>query len=168
MFGTLWGGLSTSMNVAAGIGPLISSYLLSINNNDWRIVMQLCGTISCGYSLSLLLIIKDQPEDVGLTLHMLSGNSDTTLKEKLPSKSSTQNNLQAKGNGLTSFKRIFSSFYMYALSYAFLIAMFTKGIVSNWGPIYLLQVRNFFVVVNNFAIVFCFSIPLAKSYNLAW
>ena len=130
------------MNFAAGVGPLISSAFISINDGYWRPVMQFCGTVSCGYSFALMLFMKDKSEDVSLTFKKIN-KSPTGVQalqsHKFDSSIKSINSYSKKDNSSLWF-RIFSSFYTYTISFGFLTAMFTKGIACDWGPLYLIQV----------------------------
>nr|CAB3266254.1 glucose-6-phosphate translocase-like [Phallusia mammillata] len=134
IFGSMWSLLSTSMNVPASIGPLLCAYVLDRNGGNWRMIMSLCGTVSCGFAAVAFFVLRDHPEDIGLTLAKITG--DESLNEAKPEKETKETNKKAKQ---MTIKRIFSSFYTYVLCVGFLMSLFLKGVVDNWSSLYLIQ-----------------------------
>lgn len=63
-FGTWWAVLSTSMNLAGGLGPIVAA-LMALNYN-WRTTLALSGSLCVVASFVCLLLIKNEPSDVGL------------------------------------------------------------------------------------------------------
>jgi len=63
-FGTWWAILSTSMNLAGGLGPIVAA-LVSLNY-DWRMTLSFSGFICVIVSFVCLVLIKNEPADVGL------------------------------------------------------------------------------------------------------
>ncbi|KAL7981654.1 hypothetical protein Chor_005742 [Crotalus horridus] len=63
-FGTWWAILSTSMNLAGGIGPIMAA--LMALSYAWRTILALSGSLCVVASLVCLLLIKNEPSDVGL------------------------------------------------------------------------------------------------------
>ena len=114
--------------------------------------MLICGTISCGYAFLVLFIVHDKPEDVGLTLEALQkGSSQQSLKcnDAVTKKPKLSNSQEVENNGkqkVASQKSnnvwlaIFTSFYTYVISMGFLLTLLLKGILSDWSPLYLIQV----------------------------
>lgn len=63
-FGTWWAILSTSMNLAGGLGPIVAA-LVSMNY-DWRKTLSFSGFTCMVVSFVCLVLIKNEPSDVGL------------------------------------------------------------------------------------------------------
>lgn len=63
-FGTWWAILSTSMNLAGGLGPIVAA-LVSMNY-DWRKTLSFSGFTCVAVSFICLVLIKNEPSDVGL------------------------------------------------------------------------------------------------------
>lgn len=63
-FGTWWAILSTSMNLAGGLGPIVAA-LVSLHY-DWRMTLSFSGFICVVVSFVCLVLIKNEPSDVGL------------------------------------------------------------------------------------------------------
>lgn len=60
-FGTAWGILSTSMNVAGTAGPLITAVI--ITKSGWRSSLVLPGTLAVLWGFIQYFTVKDQPEN---------------------------------------------------------------------------------------------------------
>lgn len=63
-FGTWWAILSCSMNLAGSLGPIIATVLAQ--SYSWRNILWASGMICVAFSLVCLLLIKNEPKDVGL------------------------------------------------------------------------------------------------------
>lgn len=63
-FGTWWAVLSCSMNLAGSLGPIIATVLAQ--SYSWRTILSVSGMSCVAFSLVCLLLIKNEPEDVGL------------------------------------------------------------------------------------------------------
>lgn len=63
-FGTWWAILSCSMNLAGSLGPIIATVLCQ--TYSWRAILSASGMICVAFSLVCLLLIKNEPRDVGL------------------------------------------------------------------------------------------------------
>ncbi|XP_076823137.1 glucose-6-phosphate exchanger SLC37A4-like [Clavelina lepadiformis] len=139
-FGTLWSTLSTSMNVPASIGPLFCSVYVSWTGGSWQSVMLMAGTLSCGFAFASLFILKDKPEDVGLTLEALTGETASENDSPNAKENKTEDSNQTPKQNVV--KRIFSSIYTYVLMLGFAITLFVRGVLGNWGALYLIQDKN--------------------------
>ncbi|KAL3841330.1 hypothetical protein ACJMK2_019491 [Sinanodonta woodiana] len=60
-FGTMWSILSTSVNVAGTLGPLITAYI--ILTSGWKTGMVLEGLVAIFFSIVILFTIADKPTD---------------------------------------------------------------------------------------------------------
>lgn len=63
-FGTWWAVLSCSMNLAGSLGPIVTTLLSQ--SYGWRTILSTSGIISVVFSLVCLMLIKNEPRDVGL------------------------------------------------------------------------------------------------------
>lgn len=63
-FGTYWAILSCSMNLAGSAGPIIATVLSQ--SYSWRTILSVSGMICVVFSFVCLLLIKNEPKDVGL------------------------------------------------------------------------------------------------------
>lgn len=63
-FGTWWAVLSCSMNLAGSLGPIIATVLAQ--SYSWRTILSSSGLICVVLSFVCLLVIKNEPKDVGL------------------------------------------------------------------------------------------------------
>ena len=101
--------------------------------------MFLVGMASCACAFVCLILVKDIPEDVGLTLVVQSSSnrSNNKLTEKKQLKTTDKNTSKP---GINVWIRILSSWYSYIISFGFLVSLLVKGVISDWGAIYLIQV----------------------------
>lgn len=63
-FGTWWAVLSCSMNLAGSLGPIVATVLSQ--SYSWRAILSASGMICIVASFVCLLVIKNEPKDVGL------------------------------------------------------------------------------------------------------
>lgn len=63
-FGTWWAVLSTSMNLAGSLGPILATILAQ--SYSWRSTLALSGALCVVVSFFCLLLIHNEPADVGL------------------------------------------------------------------------------------------------------
>lgn len=63
-FGTWWAVLSTSMNLAGSLGPILATILAQ--SYSWRSTLALSGALCVLVSFFCLLLIHNEPADVGL------------------------------------------------------------------------------------------------------
>lgn len=63
-FGTWWAVLSCSMNLAGSLGPIVATVLSQ--SYSWRAILSTSGMICIVASFVCLLVIKNEPKDVGL------------------------------------------------------------------------------------------------------
>ncbi|XP_010864365.2 glucose-6-phosphate exchanger SLC37A4-like [Esox lucius] len=117
-FGTWWAVLSCSMNLAGGLGPLLTMLLLQYY--DWRTILSMSGIICASFSFICLMLIKNDPKDVGLPSVEAASkkgvtNSESTLSEFLLSP------------------------YLWVLSLGYLVVFGVKTACTDWGQLYLIQ-----------------------------
>lgn len=56
--------MSCSSNVAGSLGPILVTVLL--HYYDWRTILTMSGVICAAFSLVTLMLVKNEPKDVGL------------------------------------------------------------------------------------------------------
>lgn len=128
-FGTWWSILSTSMNVAGSLGPLITTFLTI--HYGWRIGMLLPG-LSC---ILLVLIfgvsIYERPSSLGLPDY-LDVHSD---------KKSDQN----AGKGMTDSTKVYSILldpFLLLLGMNYMVLFVIRTCVFDWGQLYLIHEKQ--------------------------
>ncbi|XP_060902186.1 glucose-6-phosphate exchanger SLC37A4a [Labrus mixtus] len=120
-FGTYWAVLSCSMNLAGSFGPIIATVLAE--SYSWRTILSVSGMICVAFSFVCLLLIKNEPKEVGLpnieaaAIHSKEGSfSDkSTMSEFLLSP------------------------YLWLLSVSYLVVFGVKTACTDWGQLFLVQ-----------------------------
>ncbi|MEQ2171360.1 hypothetical protein GOODEAATRI_009833, partial [Goodea atripinnis] len=120
-FGTWWAVLSCSMNLAGSLGPIIATVLAQ--TYSWRTILSVSGMICVAVSFACLLVIKNEPKDVGLP------NIEAKAK---------------KGKGGTSrddstLSEFLLSPYLWLLSVSYLVVFGVKTACTDWGQLFLIQ-----------------------------
>ncbi|NXL35911.1 G6PT1 protein, partial [Glaucidium brasilianum] len=130
-FGTWWAILSTSMNLAGGLGPIVAA-LVSLNY-DWRMTLSFSGFICVVVSVACLILIKNEPSDVGLP------NIDQGPKKGKKGSSSDSSTL----------RELLLSPYLWVLSTGYLVVFGVKTCCTDWGQLFLIQERGQSVLVGS-------------------
>ncbi|NXY77685.1 G6PT1 protein, partial [Glareola pratincola] len=130
-FGTWWAILSTSMNLAGGLGPIVAA-LVSMNY-DWRMTLSFSGFICVIVSFVCLVLIKNEPSDVGLP-NIEQGAKKG--KKGSPSDNST-------------LTELLLSPYLWVLSTGYLVVFGVKTCCTDWGQLFLIQERGQSVLVGS-------------------
>uniref|UniRef100_A0A8C6U749 Solute carrier family 37 member 4a n=2 Tax=Neogobius melanostomus TaxID=47308 RepID=A0A8C6U749_9GOBI len=122
-FGTWWAILSCSMNLAGSVGPIVASVLAQ--SCSWRTILSVSGVTCLFTSFLCLLVIKNEPKDVGLPNIEAAGkkskggpSSESTLSEFLLSP------------------------YLWLLSVSYLVVFGVKTACSDWGQLFLIQDKD--------------------------
>ncbi|NWS62720.1 G6PT1 protein, partial [Chunga burmeisteri] len=123
-FGTWWAILSTSMNLAGGLGPIVAA-LVSLNY-DWRMTLSFSGFICVVVSFVCLVLIKNEPSDVGLP------NIEQGTKKGKKGSSSDNSTLT----------ELLLSPYLWVLSTGYLVVFGVKTCCTDWGQLFLIQERG--------------------------
>ncbi|KAM6432294.1 glucose-6-phosphate exchanger SLC37A4 isoform 1-T1 [Liasis olivaceus] len=123
-FGTWWAVLSTSMNLAGGLGPIVAA--LMALSYDWRTTLALSGSVCVIASLVCLLLIKNEPSDVGLP-NLESG----------PKKGKKDLSV-----GDSTLAELLCSPYLWVLSSGYLVVFGVKTCCTDWGQLFLIQERG--------------------------
>ncbi|TRY65622.1 hypothetical protein DNTS_023808 [Danionella cerebrum] len=63
-FGTWWAVLCCSMNLAGSLGPILTTLLVQYYH--WRTIMSISGVICMAVSIVCLIMVKNEPSEVGL------------------------------------------------------------------------------------------------------
>ncbi|NWS48440.1 G6PT1 protein, partial [Probosciger aterrimus] len=123
-FGTWWSVLSTSMNLAGGLGPIVAA--LASQTYDWRMTLSCSGFICVVVSFVCLVLIKNEPSDVGLP------NIDQGAKKGKKGSSSDKSTLT----------ELLLSPYLWVLSTGYLVVFGVKTCCTDWGQLFLIQERG--------------------------
>ncbi|NWW72345.1 G6PT1 protein, partial [Climacteris rufus] len=123
-FGTWWAILSTSMNLAGGLGPIVAA-LVSMNY-DWRKTLSFSGFTCVVVSFVCLVLIKNEPSDVGLP------NIEQGAKKG--KKGSLSDN--------STLTELLLSPYLWVLSTGYLVVFGVKTCCTDWGQLFLIQERG--------------------------
>ncbi|XP_060702797.1 glucose-6-phosphate exchanger SLC37A4a isoform X1 [Hemiscyllium ocellatum] len=124
-FGTWWAVLSTSMNLAGSLGPLIATTMAL--SYSWRVTLSLSGSIAIGLAFVCLIFIVNEPMDVGLP------NIEPSLK-KGSKKGSTGDESTVKELLLTP--------YLWVLNIGYLVVFGVKTCCTDWGQLFLIQEKG--------------------------
>ncbi|XP_056650234.1 glucose-6-phosphate exchanger SLC37A4 isoform X2 [Monodelphis domestica] len=123
-FGTWWSILSTSMNLAGGLGPIMVTILAQ--NYSWRSILALSGALCVVVSFLCLLFIQNEPADVGLR------NIDPTPKKGKKGSQDDESTLQ----------ELLLSPYLWVLSIGYLVVFGVKTCCTDWGQFFLIQEKG--------------------------
>ncbi|XP_067422687.1 glucose-6-phosphate exchanger SLC37A4 isoform X2 [Emydura macquarii macquarii] len=123
-FGTWWAILSTSMNLAGGLGPIVAA--LMALSYDWRTTLSISGFICMGASFVCLVLIKNEPSDVGLP----NIESGATKGKKASSRDDS------------TLAELLLSPYLWVLSTGYLVVFGVKTCCTDWGQLFLIQERG--------------------------
>ncbi|NXG39400.1 G6PT1 protein, partial [Dromaius novaehollandiae] len=130
-FGTWWAILSTSMNLAGGLGPIVAAVVAL--KYDWRTTLSFSGFICVVVSFICLVLIKNEPSDVGLP-----NIEQGTKKGK---KGSSEDN--------STLTELLLSPYLWVLSTGYLVVFGVKTCCTDWGQLFLIQERGQSVLVGS-------------------
>ncbi|KAJ8257130.1 hypothetical protein COCON_G00192820 [Conger conger] len=120
-FGTWWAVLSCSMNLAGGLGPIIAT--VTAQSYSWRSTLSVSGLSCMGVAFFCLLLIKNEPSDVGLP------NIEPGAKKGKAGASADDSTL----------KEFLLSPYLWVLSLGYLVVFGVKTACTDWGQLFLIQ-----------------------------
>lgn len=120
-FGTWWAVLSCSMNLAGGLGPIIAT--LMAQSYSWRSTLSISGLTCVVMSFFCLLIIRNEPSEVGLP------NIEAGAKKGKGGSSKNE----------STFKEFIFSPYLWVLSLGYLVVFGVKTAYTDWGQLFLIQ-----------------------------
>ncbi|XP_045432139.1 glucose-6-phosphate exchanger SLC37A4 isoform X1 [Pipistrellus kuhlii] len=123
-FGTWWAILSTSMNLAGGLGPILATVLAQ--SYSWRSTLALSGALCVAVSFLCLLLIRNEPADVGLR------NLDPTPSKGKKGSVKEESTLQ----------ELLLSPYLWVLSTGYLVVFGVKTCCTDWGQFFLIQEKG--------------------------
>ncbi|CAG02852.1 unnamed protein product, partial [Tetraodon nigroviridis] len=121
-FGTWWAVLSCSMNLAGSLGPIVVTVL--VQSYTWRAILSASGLVCVASSFICLLLIKNEPKDVGLP------NIEAAAKKKSKGGS--------PGDECTLSQFLLSP-YLWLLSLSYLVVFGVKTVCTDWGQLFLVQ-----------------------------
>ncbi|XP_069751063.1 glucose-6-phosphate exchanger SLC37A4a [Narcine bancroftii] len=124
-FGTWWAVLSTSMNLAGSLGPLVATTMAL--SYSWRVTLSLSGSISIGAAFLCLLFIVNEPRDVGLP-----------NIEPAPKKGGKK---ESTGDEST-LKELLLTPYLWVLNFGYLVVFGVKTCCTDWGQLFLIQEKG--------------------------
>ncbi|XP_072283399.1 glucose-6-phosphate exchanger SLC37A4 isoform X2 [Pyxicephalus adspersus] len=122
-FGTWWAVLSCSMNLAGTLGPIIATLVAA--SYSWRSTLSMSGLICVGASVVCLILIKNEPSDVGL--------KNIEVGPKKGKKGS------AGASDETTLKEFLLSPYLWLLCTGYLVVFGVKTCCTDWGQLFLIQ-----------------------------
>ncbi|KAI0229837.1 Glucose-6-phosphate exchanger SLC37A4 [Lamellibrachia satsuma] len=120
-FGTLWGVLSTSMNVGCSMGPLVSTFITY--QYGWRTTLQAFGTVTIATTAVCYLGMVNSPNDVG----MKSPMGDAIKTDS------------GRGHGRGTWRDLVVSPLLWILSVNFMVIFIARTAVLDWAQLYLIQ-----------------------------
>ncbi|KAM9800968.1 glucose-6-phosphate exchanger SLC37A4a [Neosynchiropus ocellatus] len=120
-FGTWWSILSCSMNLAGSVGPIIATVLAQ--SYSWRTILSASGMTCVALSFVCLLVIKNEPKDVGLP------NIEVAVKKTKAGPASDESTLS----------ELLLSPYLWLLSCSYLVVFGVKTVCTDWGQLFLIQ-----------------------------
>ncbi|XP_069470495.1 glucose-6-phosphate exchanger SLC37A4 isoform X1 [Ambystoma mexicanum] len=123
-FGTWWAVLSTSMNLAGSVGPIIATVLAA--SYSWRSTLSVSGLICVAVAFVCLAMIKNEPADVGLR------NIEPGPKKGKKGSSSDESTL----------REFLLSPYLWLLSGGYLVVFGVKTCCTDWGQLFLIQEKE--------------------------
>ncbi|XP_062872545.1 glucose-6-phosphate exchanger SLC37A4a [Trichomycterus rosablanca] len=120
-FGTWWAVLSCSMNLAGGLGPIIGTLLAE--SYSWRLTLFISGLTCVVLSVLCLMVIRNEPSDVGLP------NIGASEKKGKAGPSKNESTL----------KEFLLSPYLWLISFGYLVVFGVKTACTDWGQLFLIQ-----------------------------
>ncbi|GCC23134.1 glucose-6-phosphate exchanger SLC37A4-like isoform X2 [Chiloscyllium punctatum] len=124
-FGTWWAVLSTSMNLAGSLGPLIATTMAL--SYSWRVTLSLSGSIAIGLAFVCLIFIVNEPMDVGLP------NIEPSLKK---------GNKKGSTGDESTVKELLLTPYLWVLNIGYLVVFGVKTCCTDWGQLFLIQEKG--------------------------
>uniref|UniRef100_UPI00398F6154 glucose-6-phosphate exchanger SLC37A4a isoform X2 n=1 Tax=Pristiophorus japonicus TaxID=55135 RepID=UPI00398F6154 len=124
-FGTWWAVLSTSMNLAGSLGPLIATTMAL--SYSWRVTLSLSGSIAIGMAFLCLFFIINEPMDVGLP-----------NVEPGPKKGSSKGSV----GDVSTVKELLMTPYLWVLNVGYLVVFGVKTCCTDWGQLFLIQEKG--------------------------
>eukprot|EP00066_Takifugu_rubripes_P004764 XP_003968324.1 PREDICTED: glucose-6-phosphate translocase [Takifugu rubripes] len=120
-FGTWWAILSCSMNLAGSFGPILVTLL--VQSHSWRAILSASGIMCMLSSFICLLLIKNEPKDVGLP------NIEAAAKKSKGGSSRDE----------CTLSEFLLSPYLWLLSLSYLVVFGVKTVCTDWGQLFLFQ-----------------------------
>ena len=125
--GTWWSILSSAGSVAAGISPLLITYISSTFH--WRISFYIIGVFTFSLGLGVLFTIKDSPSDMGVELTF-----EKTRKEDPP-----REHKSTSGASSTKWYSVLLYKDLWVVSVGYIVLSGVKAAISDWSLLYFMQ-----------------------------
>ena len=139
--GTWWGMQNSSHNVGAALIPLLVGIVAQ--SFGWRYGMYASGILSIGIGIFIFFVLRDTPATMGLpSIEKFKNDSDPALARQ-------DKDISVKDILL---KYIFTNGYLWLLGIAYFFVYLIRGAFSEWTSLYLIETRNYQLVVANAAI----------------
>lgn len=123
-FASLWSALSTSMNIACSLGPLVTLYL--IERARWQACFVLFGLTSLVVSVFCFFCMWNSPTDVG---HPSCAD--------IGSKNEGKGKGRSRGRG--TWQDMLRSPFMWVVCISYLVLFMGRTATLDWGQLYLIQ-----------------------------
>lgn len=127
-FGTFWSILSASANVSGTLSPFIATILT--NNFNWRITLIVFGCTSILMALSVIILIVDNPEDIGF--ECINPNAVKSSKKK---EEKETNDSESSIVWLDLLK----SPFIWLISVCYMVVFAARTSCYDWGQLYLIE-----------------------------
>ncbi|CAD5126183.1 DgyrCDS14353 [Dimorphilus gyrociliatus] len=114
--GTWWSILSSSMNIACSVGPIVATYLIGIYG--WKSFFYIIGVFSVLLTLSTKFSLFDKPQDFGYKPIV----KDQTTKQ-----------------GRGSFKDLLTNRLMWIVGFCYMNIFLIRTAVLDWGQLFFIQ-----------------------------
>ena len=129
--GTWWSVLSSAGNVAAGVSPLLITYISSAF--DWRVTFYIIGVSTVVLGLSVFFTIKDSPSEVGVELAFQKKRMEDVPKHKQES--------AVRSSSMRWYTvLLYKDLWVASIGYAVLSGVKTS--VADWSLLYFMQTAS--------------------------
>lgn len=124
-FASMWSTLSSSMNVACSVGPLVTLFLLE--KARWQACFILFGLTSLTVSVLCFFCIWNSPTDIGHPSCTDTTNNKSDAKGK------------GRGRGRGTWQDMVRSPFMWVVCTCYLVLFMGRTATLDWAQLYLIQ-----------------------------
>jgi len=129
--GRWWAVWNTAHNVGAFLIPIIAIRCVTYFG-DWRYAMFIPGGIAIAAAFVVMNRLRDTPQSLGLpSIERYSGESSAPTKER---EFTTKEIL---------FRYVLNNKFIWLLAFAYFFVYFVRQAMSDWGMIYLIEMKGF-------------------------